>query len=65
MNWYMLSFGLSLFRLNTGFHWCDPVRHRSARHCVNSYNAGRSSVTTDPLGMLRQVVGVDAVVLGS
>ena len=26
MNWYMLSFGLSLLRLNTGFHWRDPVR---------------------------------------
>ena len=65
MNCYMFNFDLSPFRLNTGFHWCDPVRCRATRKGGDKHNAGTPSVTADPLGMLRQVVGVDTTVLGS
>ena len=56
---------LQLFHLNIGFYGCGTIRYQFAWYGRDSHNAGTSSATTDPLGMLRQVVGVDAAVLGS
>ena len=65
MNCHTSSFGLPLFRLNTGFHWRGSVRSRSTRHGGDSHNAGKLPTTADPLGLFGRVMDIHATVLES